>query len=171
MASFPSSYIPTTTASATRAADVLTVSSPGVSYPLGMFAEFEPSSLAAVTQVAFALDSGSGYDEAYLWLSNAAVVRLLSETGPTSQANETVGAAVVVGTAYKAAGRVVADNFKLARSGSLSLGDTSGTAPATPTRLMFGNRLGNSNLLEGYLRRAAIINFAPSDAQLQAMTT
>ena len=41
LGAFPSSYIPTTTASATRAADVLTVSSPGVTYPLSLFAEFE----------------------------------------------------------------------------------------------------------------------------------
>jgi len=60
--------------------------------------------------------------------------------------------------------------MQIARGGTLGSEDTLVTLPATPTVLSVGLR-NSSEPLFGYIRRIAAFNFAPSDAQLQAMST
>lgn len=167
---FASSHILTAGASATRAADVLTVSSPGVSFPLGLFVEFERVLDTGGNEIQFGVDGGSSADMSMLSLSSSDLVRGQISASSSSQMDATVSGAVAVGVTTKAALRIAANNGIVAKNGSLASQDTSVTTPAAPTRILFGQGGGGATPSFGYLRRAAIINFAPSDAQLQAMT-
>lgn len=166
-AAFPSSYIPTTTASATRAADVLTVSSPGVNYPLGMYAEFERVVDTGNFENTLGVDDGTSNNRTLLFLDTSDRVAASARTATVEQLNIPVTGAVAIGAATKSAIRMDTNNAIAARGGTLSALDNTVTLPANPTRVTFSP----SQELFGYLRRAAIFNFAPSDAQLQAMTT
>lgn len=169
LGAFASSYIPTTTASATRAADVLTVSSPGVTYPLSLFAEFERVVDTGAVEGLFDISNGATSDEAYLNVGSTDLLTgIVNST--IQQMNSTVAGALAVATAYKSAHRIATNDGIVARSGSLSAQDTSLTVPATPTTLTFGARVGGSSYSFGYLRRAAIVNSAVNDAGLQSMT-
>lgn len=171
MASFPSSYIPTTTASATRAADVLTVSSPGVTYPLSLFAEYSLDALNAVnSQTLMQIDNGSATDRILLISNTSNLLAAQMITASSLVANVSVGAAHVVNTTYRAAARAVTNDTNAARSGTAGTADTSCTAPATPTNIRFGTNSSGADLTFGYLRRAAIINSSVNDAGLQSMT-
>jgi hypothetical protein len=117
------------------------------------------------------LDSGGNNDEVYVWINNSATVRMVTETSSTLQSNLTQVATVAVDTPYRTAGRIQADNFVLARNGTLGAADTSGTLPASSTRAIFGNRFGNADFSFGFIRRAALITRALTDAELQGITT
>ena len=165
-----SSYVPTTTASATRAADVLTVSSPGVTYPLSLFAEFER-----------VVDTGGDENAINAWfnLSNNAMLRVsstdLSEyavtAGGATVATETVAGALALATTYKQAVRVQTNDFKGARGGTLTTGDTVGALPTNPTSLSFGVRADGILWSYGYIRRAAVFSSALNDAALTRATS
>lgn len=171
-ASFPSSYIPTGAASATRAADVLQVTGlTGVDYPLTLFAEFERAVDTGGNEYAFGLDNNSTTDRAMIYVGTTDLPSYIISTGSVSQASLTLGAALAIGSTVKVAGRVGANSGQAARGGSLGTEDTSVTLPATPTHIRFGTRNGGSEPMFGYLRRAAIWNYALTDAQLQAVTT
>ena len=171
-AAFASSYIPTTTASATRSADVLTVPVSGIDYPISLFAETDLVSLAggSVSQSYFEIDDSSNDNRALLYGTNGGsqASRMYCATANVQQALPTVGA--LAAGARKTAGRCSLNSFQVAGNGTLATEDTSGTVPATPNRLVFGKENGTGTELFGYLRRAAIWTRALSDAELQALT-
>ena len=163
---FPSSYIPTTTASATRAADVLTVSSPGVSYPLSVFAEVERVVDTGGGEYALTVSNTSA-NQAVLFVSGATdVARVTVDTASVRQADIVSAATIPLGAARKMAARVSTNSVRLTLSGVLATEDTVATMPTAPITVGFGE-----SPSFGYLRRAAIINSAVNDAGLQAMTT
>lgn len=169
-AAFPSSYIPTTTASVTRAADVLTVPVSGIDYPLSLFAEFEKSALVGATAGILCVDSGSGSDEALLYSDSAERGHFFCETVSSVQADISITGAVAANTVSRLAARIAADSFSAAGGGSLGTPDVSGTVPGAPTRILFGQRSGGASPFTGYLRRLAIFSRALSDGELQALT-
>ena len=169
-ASFPSSYIPTTTASATRAADVLTVSSPGVSYPLSLFAEFERGQDTGAQEKIFGVDAGATNERSRLDVDTSDRGNIFVSAGGATQANDPVAGALAAGTVYKLAARIATNDVKAARSGTLSTGDATVTLPSTPTLIRFGVDVGGGPELNGYLRKTAIFNSAVNDAGLQSMT-
>lgn len=172
-ASFPSSYIPTTTASATRAADVLTVPVSGIDYPLSLYAETDLVTLAggSVSHSYFEVDDSSANNRALLYGTNGGSQgsRMYCATANVQQALPTVGA--LAASTRKTAGRCSLNSFQVAGNGTLATEDTSGTVPATPNRLVFGNEIGTGTELFGYLRRVAIYSRALTDAELQSLTT
>jgi hypothetical protein len=169
-ASFPSSYIPTTSASATRAADVLTVSSPGVDFPLTLFAEFERVVDTGTVESLLAVHAGVN-ERAQLYVDASDRATLLVLRGGGTEANPAVTGAIALATTARAAARVGTNSGQVARGGTLASEDTSLTVPATPTAINIGSDPGSAFQGFGYLRRAAIINSAVNDAGLQAMTT
>lgn len=164
--SHQSSYIPTTSASATRAADVLTYTA-GVNYPLSLWAEFERAVDTGGIEIIAQVDSGSATDRARLEVTAADIAGGIVSSGGVNQAFPSVTGALAVGTVYKAAVRVATDNVNMARGGTLGTNDTSATMPATPTLL----RVGTATEPFGYIRRIAVFNSALSDANLQTVTT
>lgn len=167
---FPSSYIPTTTASASRAADALVVTSPGVDYPLTLFAEFERAVDTGGTEVIFATNVVGDANRAQLSVSSADLLRYQTVSGGVADGDQTVATAIPIGAVQKAAFRTTTNDVRGARNGTLGNQDAATTAiAAAPTWIEFGT-LNSATPLFGYLRRTAIRLGALDDAGLQAWT-
>ena len=170
MTAYASSYIPTTTASATRAADVLTVPVSGIDYPLSLYAEFERSVDTGTDSGVLEVNTGSSDDRALLNISTTDVIQFYARASLVDQVNNTIAGALATGTVYKVAARVSTNDSRQVRGGTLGTQDTSCTNPAAPTKIIFGDQNAGISKLHGYLRRAAIFSRALSDGELQALT-
>jgi len=169
---YASSYIPTTTGSATRAADSLTVTGvTGLDYPLTLYAEFERASDRGADSGVFEVNSGSSNDRALLNVSSSDLMQVYARTSSVDQVNATIAGALAIGTVYKTAARISTNDSRHALGGTLGTQDTSCTNPATPSKIVFGNQNSGTVPIYGYLRRLAIFSRALSDAELQALTT
>lgn len=167
-ASFVSSPIPIAGASATRAADVLTVPVSGIDYPISLFAEFEVPVLTSITDYAFSVENVSiGTNSASIYKHAADAPAWIVYAGSVNQGNSNAASAVAVGVPVKAALRAGTNDLRFASTGTLLAADVSATAPATPTHVRFGSS-GGSNM---YLRRCALWTRALSDSELQSVTT
>ena len=169
-ASFGSSYVPTTSASATRAAEVLTYTA-GVSYPLTMWIEMARNGTLAFTNIAMQVDSGSNNERGIIGSTAGDLATAIQITGGSTVAAPTVAGTMALNTAYKVAGRFEANNCNAAQGGTLGTNDTSCAAPATSTALRFGSDVAGGGIFFGFIRRAAVFNSALSDANLQTVTT
>lgn len=170
--SFPSSPIVTTTASATRAADSLSVTGvTGLDYPLSLFAEFERAVDTGGNEFLLHVDNASANERAALRVNSSDQLSSITVAGGVQQSGEAVTGALALATTYKGALRVATNDIKSARGGTLSSGDTSATNPSAPSVIRFGSDNAPANQPFGYLRRAAIFPRALSDAELQAVTT
>jgi len=172
-ATFASSYIPTTSASATRAADTLTVTGlTGLSYPLTVFADFTVNRVSTLTPVqnAFQIDDGTNNNRLNIRASDFGIStgysRLIAVSAASMIADLSVGSSLpTVDVPRRIAFAGGLDDFRAAVGGTLLTPDVSGAAPAAPTRALFGESL------FGYIRRVAIFNRALTDAQLQTIST
>lgn len=170
-ASFPSSYIPTTTASATRAADALSVTSvTGLDYPLSLFAEFERAVDTGTDSGVLEVNAGSSANRALLNISTTGVIQFYARASFVDQVSNTIAGALATGTVYKVAARVSTNDSRQVRGGTLGTQDTSCTNPAAPTKIIFGAQNADVSQLHGYLRRLALFSRALSDGELQALT-
>lgn len=170
-AGFASSYIPTTTVSAAREADILTVSTPGVDYPLSLWVEAEREVDTGGVEHLFSVDDGDASDRARLAVDASDRLEALMTTGSSDVAQIPVTGAIALRTTFKGAGRFQTNDTISARDGTLGTQDTSCTAPATPTTIRIGAGASGANPAFGYIHRAAIFNSALSDADLQTATT
>ncbi len=170
-AAFPSSYIPTTTASATRAADVLTVPVSGIAYPVSLFCEWQWITSTAGSRFTVGVNvNGSDTNRSYLRIASNDTVRAIMSTGGVEQAAVSPGVTSLTGVVYKQAGRFAANDVNCAINGTVGSADTSATDPTAPTIIRFGSTDSGTEQPFGYLRRAALFNRALSDAELQAVT-
>jgi hypothetical protein len=168
-ASFPSSYIPTVAAAATRAADSLSYTA-GVSYPIQLWSEFERAVDTGTNEFVFVTDNNTSNERAVLRVSAADLGQLLITAGGAAQA--TIGATTLaINTVCKLAGRVNTNSAQLATNGTLGTEDTSVTLPTNPTLLRVGSDQAGAAQAFGYVRRLAVIQGAGTDANLIAMTS
>lgn len=172
---FASSWIPTTGTSVTRAADVLTISSPGVTYPLSLFAEIErvvaSGSAGGAAEIAIQADDGTDAERANIAIATTQIARGVMTDGGVAQASVTAGVALGLNTVYKMAGRFSLNSVQFCRSGTLGTEDTTATVPTAPTILRIGNVAAGTSSPFNYIRRLAVFNSALSDAQLQTSTS
>lgn len=170
-AAFPSSYIPTTTASATRAADSLSITGvTGLDYPLSLFAEFERAVDTATIEVLMQIDDGDATDRVQAHITTGDIFLAQVDASSATQATVSVSGAISVGTVTRAAARVATNDAVAAKGGTLGTQDTSVTLPARPTAIRFGSNQTPAFQSFGYLRRAALWSRALTDAELQALT-
>jgi hypothetical protein len=168
-ASFPSSYIPTVAASATRAADVLTYTA-GLTYPCGLWAEVVRTVNTGAPQVPVGVNlSASERSELAILADNTG--RAYQVTGAALVGEVSNGSSLSLTAAIKMAGRFGTNVTQLSVNGGIGTQDASAAAPSSPTLLTIGTRNSSTDPVFGYIRRIAAFNFAPSDAQLQAMST
>jgi hypothetical protein len=168
-ASFPSSYIPTTTASATRAADVLTYTA-GVSYPASLWAEYERAVDTGANESLVYVDDGSTNNFTRIIVSNADVLVASMNSGGASQGSSSSAATIPAGSTVKGSARFNTNSIRSCLAGTLATEDTVATLAATPTTIYIGNdRSGQACF--NYIRRWAVFNSALSDANLQTVTT
>ena len=168
---FVSSWIPTAGTSVVRNAEVLTVSSPGVVYPLSLFVEMERSTDSGAGSVFFDVNDNTNNERATLQVSGGDLPTATLVDGGAVQSNLSIGSALAVGTVAKLAGRFATNDAQAARAGVLGTADTVATLPTTPTFIRFGDIASGGVPAWGYIRRAAIFNTTLTDAQLQAITS
>jgi hypothetical protein len=163
-----SSPIATTTASVTRAGDVVSI--PYVtSYPASIVCEFEIDALTSASQELAQIDAGSGNDRVILVITSGGVLRADMVTGGATVASVTAGAAMSTRTIYRAAARFDTNNTNGVRSGTLGTNDTVCALPAASTTLRLGSTSAGTLQAHAYLRKLAIYNSALTDAQMQAL--
>lgn len=172
MASFPSSYIPTTTASATRAADSLSITGvTGLEYPLSLYAEFERAVDTGTQETQVYVYSTDSTERALIHRSSGGFLSVLVTDGGVTQASLSAATTPAVGAVARVAGRVALNDVNVAGGGVLATADTSCTMPAPVTTIRFGSTDAGAFYSFGYLRRAALWPRALTDAELQAVST
>ena len=168
--SFPSSYIPTTTASVTRSADVASIGSVvGLNYPLSMSAQFERTVGAGASAVILATANTSN-DVSDIQVNSGGNPALFSAAGGTQYADISVGAVMSAGTTAKMAGRIATNNAQAARDGALGTQATSVTLPANPNQIRLGSNSSGTQPANSYIKHIAVYPTAKSDPELQTLT-
>ncbi len=165
-ASFPSSYVKSEAATATRAADVLTYTA-GVSYPLSLWAEFERAVDTGGAEGLLLMNASGSFSEIYI--SSGDQFEGFN-TGATTGSTNVTGT-IALNTVTKGAVRFATDSVRSCRGGTLGTADTTATMPTTPTIMQIGIEPGGATYNSGYIRRIAVFNSALTDAQLQTVST
>jgi hypothetical protein len=132
--SFPTSYIPTTTAAATRNASLADLISGAIANNIRSF-YVEFSSPAVGTRGVVSINDNTANERASV-LTSGTDPRLVVQDGGVEQANIN-GGTVAAGVRTRVAVRINADDFAISINGGAVVTDTSGTLP-TVDRLMFG---------------------------------
>ena len=131
---FPTSYIPTTGATATRNASLADLISGAIANNIRSF-YVEFSSPAVGTRGVVSLNDNTANERASV-LTSGTDPRLVVQDGGVEQANIN-GGTVAAGVRTRVVVRINADDFAISINGGAVVTDTSGTLP-TVDRLMFG---------------------------------
>jgi len=176
LGSFPTSYIPTTTAAVTRAADVATITdlstigynaSEGALVAKGTFDS--PVVTGVINHALASLDVGTWSEMMELmWWENASRGFALFNSSSTSQAQLFEGSIAVgdtksLGIAYKV------NDFAFSNSGGTVQLDTAGAVPA-PTQLSIGRRGDGAEMLNGHISRLSYYPTRLTNERLQRLT-
>jgi hypothetical protein len=174
--SFPTSYIPTTTATVTRAADISTSVATSVfesswyNQTEGtVFAEASGvNNVTGATRRYLELRDAGASDRLILGYQNTTNNRFLVVDGGATVANINV---VSLPTA-KAAGAYKVNSFQLASNGALGTEDNVGVVP-TPDRIQIGSQDGSSvnTFLNGTIKRITYWPTRLANPTLQSITT
>jgi hypothetical protein len=167
LGAFATSPIRTTSAAATRAADVITGPTSGLSSTFSFYAEANvPQVNGSASWRVFELLDGS---------ANSARVRCNGASSYVFENNVDGGvslAAITAGATQKVAGAIALNDMQAAQAGVLGTADTVVTPLTTITQFNLGNsQLASPRQMNGYLRRLALFNSRLSNAQLQALST
>jgi hypothetical protein len=178
---FPTSYIPTTTAAATRAADVAVMTGAN-------FSNWYSQSEGTVFVEADMFETQFGFFRNLLALNDAsgstANIVVFNVPSNSTQMRFSVNAAgsvsaslqqsLTLGSTFKGAGAYKIDDFAVSYNGGTPLTDTSGDAPSGINTLVFGNTshtLGVGNHCSTHIRRIAYYPRRLSDAELTSITS
>lgn len=154
-----SSYIPTTTASATRATDLVTFS--------------DLSWLDGAGDTLYVEWIAKNVNNATVLALDATNDKLLIETTGMkgSMAGATAGNNVAAGAVAKAAVRLKASDSAISVNGGAAVVNASATAPGTLTAARLGLDLAGANAIDGLIRRvSAFKGVAANDAALVALS-
>ena len=162
---FASSYIPTTTAAATRNASLADLISSAIANNIRSF-YVEFSSPAVGTRGAASLNDNTANERIEV-ITSGTDPRLVVRDGGVEQANIN-GGTVTAGVKTRVAVRISANDFAISINGSTAATDTSGTLP-TVDRLMIG-RTQAGEYLNSRIARFAGWTELLSDVTLQSLT-
>lgn len=154
----PTTIIPTTTAAATRPADIITFSN------LSWF--------NGATDTFYAEWIARNVAGAAVWAWDATNDKLLDEQSGMSPrlAGATVVDTVAADSTAKVAGRMQLNNFALCMAGGTVATDTSETAPGILTASRLGCDLAGANHLGSFIHRVASFRVALDDGGLQVLS-
>jgi hypothetical protein len=168
---FPTSYIPTTTAAATRATDVADITSISSFYNQVEGTLFAEGVIRKNTDGTPLLFDDTTQDEVVrISVLSTGIPSLVVVDGGVSQAAIGIGSAITAPFTYKMAGAIKENDFQAALNGALGTADTSGTMP-TLTRLRLGRRLAATGVYNGHIRKVAYYPRRLSNSLLQQLTT
>jgi hypothetical protein len=180
-----SSYIPSTTATASRVADTSTSAAvtraeekPTVASLAGWYNASEGTMLTEYSltsvkplgiQVAAIFDNGSQSNRiGHFAVNSAGVTATNIDVAGVAQYNHNYSAPVA-GTVYRHATGWAANNFITARNNTLGTADTSGTIPAV-TQLTIGHRGTTTEGLNGHMRRLRVFGARLPSPSVQSIT-
>jgi hypothetical protein len=169
LGAFPTSYIPTTSAAATRAADSAVVTPISSFYNQVEGTLFAEASLPLSPSNAFAADFYTGVENRigiYRLQSSAnmAAFVMISNVGQASLVNTVSSQPTKTALAFKT------DDFALTTNGGTIATDSLGTLPAA-TSIRVGARADGGQAANGHIRKIAYWPKRLSDALLQQLTT
>lgn len=172
---FPTSFIKTTSAAATRSAD--TVSIPTSAFPYNVaegtiYADFAiPAGLSSGGQMLCELNDGTYSNRIYVYRSPAGNLTANVVTGGVMVATVAMGdlASLVPGSGHRIAFAFAADDFAASINGAGPQTDKSGVMPLGIGRLSIGARI-TDLLWGGHIKRVVYHPRRISNAELQAMT-
>jgi hypothetical protein len=169
---FATSYIPTTTAAVTRAADVTSITGTAFSswYRQDegtVFARVVPNGIASQNYL-MALPSGTTFSNSHLLYAVNGALRGETFVGGAQQSNVGIGS-IAVGQKQSAAYGYKLNDFAAARNGALGTPDTSGSLPS-PDRLMIGCDFGSGQQLSGTIERLTFWPRRLDNSTLQSLT-
>ena len=174
--SFPTSYIPTTTAAVTRSADVCQITGGDFS---GFYNQSEGSFAVEYDRVgvdnskdseAIQVTNSSGAHQYYIdgFGGNEVANFYIS---PTTQASLALGSVSASGIYVRTAIAYKINDFAASRNGAAVITDTSGTVP-TVDRMGIGRDIAANNYtLNGHISRLRYYNTRLLDSQLVALST
>jgi len=169
---FPTSYIPTTTATATRAADSAVVTPISSFYNQSegtLFAEFVQTFSQAGNKALVSFDANFALNQVLLLTETSPdKVRLYVDSGGAPQASVNAGS-ITLGSVMKQAATIAANDFSMSVNGASVVSDTAGSVPSGITHL----RVGSSPSLgyNGHIRKIAYWPRRLSNTLLQQLTT
>jgi hypothetical protein len=172
--SFPTSYIPTSGATATRSADIASVSVSEFGYNQAqgtVVVEANPILSGSPIGLQGIVEFNNGTTNDQITIINENNDRLRIIIDPTSAANDVDFTISGAEGSEKYAAAWATNDVQAAHGGLLGAGDTSSNPPATITTLTIGNDAGSSIPLNGHIKS---INYYPlrlSDAKLQELTS
>jgi len=175
LGAFATSVISTSSAAATRSADVASVNtlSPWYNAAAGtLFAQYSSIGISG-TQYIAAMDNGAGFaDSCILYMVSSGFPRWDVFVSSSSQAALTPspGTAISANTLIKLSGAYLVNDFASSRNGGAVSTDTSGTVP-TLSRLTLGNSNLTTSFLNGHIQRIVYYPRRLTNAELQAITT
>jgi hypothetical protein len=167
---FPTSYIPTTTAAATRAADSALVTSISSFYNQAEGTLFAENSFLSTAGTPLCLDN-NGTSDRYLLAYSSNVPRYVVFVSSNAQAQIDVGSAASAGDVVKHIGAYALNDFQAARGGTLGTADTSGNLPVGVTHLRLGRTTSNTAFLNGHIRKVAYWPKRLTNTLLEQLTT
>jgi hypothetical protein len=170
LGAFATSYIPTTTTSLTRNADVATVTGANFSswYAATQGTFVSQFTTSNVSSTATVLDANDATANESIRLRTVTTNPTFTVTdGGVDQANIDAGT-VAANTAYKMAGAYAANDFAASISGGAAVTDVSGTLP-TVTQLQIGASAAG-NILNGCVGSITYYNTRLSNTTLQVLT-
>ena len=168
---FPTSYIPTTTASVVRSADVCSITGSDFNTvynqsEVSIFSEFEFQSSNA-SAVVHCNNATAGEVMALSQFTSPSRLAIFVVDGGVTQASTNANANI--NQVYKSAISAKLDSFQFVLNGVLGTKDTSGTMP-TPTQINIG-KTQSAVHLNGNIKQIKIFRKQLSDAKLQTLTT
>ena len=178
LGAIPSSYIPTTSATVTRAAEVCKIATtlfPATAQgPYTIFAKgiMPLNNASDVNRVIASLSTNSFAESRYFSRTGAGSGAVIANNVTASSGNAAVGnVAVSALSALKAAARFDLNNTNAAINGTLGTNDTTCAYPSAPTQLNIGNlQDAGTSHWHGWIQQIAVIPVALTNAQLQAVT-
>lgn len=160
-----SSYIPTTTTSASRGADAASVTGLTFSGAHSLIAITGANAAPATGQGVVQLDDGTNTNRSLIYAQSSNSRVFIEAT--TVQANQDIAVWQTAGA--RIAGRFQTNDVRGSQNGTLGAADTVATLPAgTLSRLLLGLEPGGARYLEGWLRLVAIVPRAINDTELGA---
>ena len=164
---FATSYIPTTSASVTRAADAVSLATSafnlGSAWTLYAYAD----NSVATGQATLIVANDTTSNERTMIYTNGDPLAIATDGG-ANQAVLSLGA-ITLNTPFKAAAAFAANDFAAVRNGGTVQTDGAGTMPS-PTRIQFGIE-NSTGVLNGHLRQVMHLPQRLANASLQTLTT
>ena len=176
LGAFPTSYIPTTGATATRAIDIAEIPTSAFGYNNdagSISVEFKSNKPSSLDYGAFVLSDGSPTNR-ILHFTSSTAHRVASINSNTIDVNIGAGSRGAPSELVKFAIAFAKNNFAASLNGATAVTDTSVTVPSGLSKLALGYFYPtnpNSNLLNGHIKSIQYYPRRLTNTQLQELTT